>query len=86
MRTTLTLDDDVAAAIIVRRQVLEPGEATGWHVDPHHRVTVVLSGEVLRIEFHDGRDPLTITLTDGQADWDEPSTHSHRAVNIGSTR
>jgi quercetin dioxygenase-like cupin family protein len=29
---------------LVRRQRLRPGEATPWHRDPFHRVTVVLSG------------------------------------------
>src|SRR5262245_20978500 len=31
-----------------------PGEATKWHTDPLHRVSVVLKGEALRIEFRDG--------------------------------
>ncbi len=72
--------------ILVRRQVLEPGDATEWHVDPHHRITVVLSGELLRIEFEDGGESLTIKFMRGQADWDEPSNRTHRAVNIGGTR
>ena len=40
---------------LVRRLRLEPGEATPWHRDPYHRVTVVLRGEGLAIEFRDGR-------------------------------
>ena len=36
---------------LVRRQRLAPGEASPWHHDPFHRVTVVLSGDLLRIEF-----------------------------------
>ena len=72
--------------IVVRRQVLEPGEATPWHVDPQHRVTVVLTGDTLRIEYKDGGEPLIIAFESGQADWDEPSDRSHRAVNLGSTR
>jgi hypothetical protein len=39
---------------LVRRQRLSPGEATPWHRDPFHRVTVVLSGDLLNIEFRDG--------------------------------
>ena len=32
---------------LVRRQRLAPGESTPWHRDPFHRVTVVLSGDLL---------------------------------------
>jgi len=39
---------------LVRRLRLAPGEATPWHRDPFHRVTVVLRGDVLDIEFRDG--------------------------------
>ena len=35
---------------LVRRQRLAPGEATPWHHDPFHRVTVVLSGDLLNEE------------------------------------
>lgn len=42
---------------LVRRQRLEPGEATPWHRDPFHRVTVVLSGDLLNIEFRDEVSP-----------------------------
>ena len=38
---------------LVRRQRLKPGEATPWHRDPFHRVTVVLKGDLLNIEFRD---------------------------------
>jgi len=33
---------------LVRRQRLAPGEAAPWHRDPFHRVTVVLSGDLLK--------------------------------------
>jgi len=39
---------------LVRRLRLAPGEATPWHRDPFYRVTVVVSGEALAIEFRDG--------------------------------
>jgi hypothetical protein len=39
---------------LVRRQQLAPGEATPCHHDPFHRVTVILSGDLLNIEFRDG--------------------------------
>ena len=71
--------------ILVRRLVMEPGEALPWHVDPHHRVSVVLRGDRLRIEYRDGSKPHTIELTPGTADWDEPTDKAHRGVNAGTT-
>ncbi len=38
----------------VSRLRLAPGEAMPWHRDPFHRVAVVLSGDVLSIEYRDG--------------------------------
>src|SRR5947209_7258208 len=63
---------------LVRRLVLQPGEAMPWHVDPHHRVTVVLRGNLLRIEYKDGGEPLTTRVNQAQTDWDEPSDRPHR--------
>src|SRR5262245_45222068 len=68
----------------VRRLLLAPGEATRWHRDPFHRVSVILKGEVLAIEFRDGRPEKHVPVTPGQVDWDEPGEHIHRAVNAGS--
>jgi quercetin dioxygenase-like cupin family protein len=68
---------------LVRRMSLEPGEATSWHVDPFHRVSVVLKGDVLAIEFRDGRPTIEVRVAPGQVDWDEPGHHIHRAMNIG---
>ena len=68
---------------LVRRQRLVPGEATPWHRDPFHRVSVVMSGDVLATEYRDGSESLRVPVTPGQVDWDEPSTRIHRAVNIG---
>jgi hypothetical protein len=68
----------------VRRLVLAHGEATRWHRDPFHRVSVILQGEVLSIEFRDGRPKEHVKVTPGQVDWDEPSDRIHRAVNLGS--
>ncbi|MCA9278067.1 MAG: hypothetical protein H6815_04675 [Phycisphaeraceae bacterium] len=67
----------------VRRLTLEPGESTHWHTDPHHRVTVVLRGSVLQIEFRDGSKPEHVPVAPGQVDWDEPLLKPHRGVNIG---
>ena len=68
---------------LVRRQRLAPGEASPWHRDPFHRVTVVLSGDLLSIEFRDSGETLTWDVTVGEVDWVEPSDRVHRAVNTG---
>ena len=69
--------------VLVRRQRLAPGEASPWHRDPCHRVTVVLSGDLLRIEFRDSREAQRCKVTPGEVDWSEPGERVHRAVNIG---
>ncbi len=71
-------------ATLVRRLRIEPGEALPWHRDPYSRVSVVLSGDALAIEFRDGRETLRVDVAPGQVDWDEPAAHIHRAVNVGS--
>jgi hypothetical protein len=53
---------------LVRRLFLEPGESTRWHVDPFHRVSVVLRGEVLAIEFLNGWPPVEVKVSPGQVD------------------
>jgi len=67
---------------MVRRLRLAPGEAMPWHRDPFHRVAVVLSGDVLSIEYRDGRSQ-PVKITAGQVEWEEPSARAHRAVNVG---
>jgi len=68
---------------LVRRLSLAPGEATPWHRDPFHRVTVIVSGGTLAIEYRDGGKAKRVEITAGQVDWDEPSDRVHRAVNVG---
>lgn len=68
---------------LVRRQRLAPGEATPWHRDPFPRVTVVLGGDLLNIEFRDGGNTQTWSVKVGEVDWSEPSDRVHRAVNVG---
>jgi hypothetical protein len=68
---------------VVRRLLLEPGEGTRWHRDPFPRVSVVLRGEILAIEFRDGSPNVDVPVRPGQVDWDEPSDRPHRAVNTG---
>jgi quercetin dioxygenase-like cupin family protein len=71
-------------ATLVRRQRLAPGEATPWHRDPHHRISIVLRGESLAIEFRDGAPAESQSLHPGQCDWEEPCQRIHRAVNTGA--
>jgi quercetin dioxygenase-like cupin family protein len=68
---------------LVRRLRLAPGEAMPWHRDPFHRVTVVLRGNALAIEYRDGGESDRFEVAPGQADWDEPSDRVHRGVNVG---
>jgi quercetin dioxygenase-like cupin family protein len=68
---------------LVRRLRLAAGEAMPWHRDPFHRVTVVLTGDALAIEYRDGAEIERFEVTPGQADWDEPSDRVHRGVNVG---
>lgn len=82
MRTELiTQRDD----LVIRRLVLEPGEAMPWHTDPCHRFSVVVRGEQLRIEFRDTGEQVTVAVHPGMAGWDEPDPRVHRAVNVGAT-
>jgi len=69
--------------VMVRRLRLAPGEAMPWHRDPFHRVTVVLGGDRLCIEYRDEGESQRVEITPGQVDWEQPSTRVHRAVNAG---
>jgi hypothetical protein len=71
--------------LIIRRHILEPGEALPWHTDQCHRFTVVVSGERIRLEFRNTAETLTIEVHPGLADWDKPESLIHRAVNVGAT-
>lgn len=68
----------------MRRLRLEPGEATAWHRDPHHRVSVVVRGDALSIEYRDGSPSVAVPLAPGEAGWDEPEERVHRGVNTGT--
>lgn len=59
------------------------GRASPRHRDPYRRVTVVLSGDRLAIEFRDGSETLSWDVTMGEVDWSAPSDRVHRAVNVG---
>ena len=68
---------------LVRRMHLAPGETMLWHHDPFQRVTVVLQGNELAIEYRDGSESQRFPVTPGQVDWDEPTDRIHRGVNVG---
>jgi quercetin dioxygenase-like cupin family protein len=89
---TASRDDPVKQEVLhrrgttlVRRSRLAPGEATPWHRDPFHRVSVVTEGGTLEIEFEDGGGPLRVEAESGQVDWDEPEARTHRARNVGAS-
>ena len=69
--------------LLIRRLVLEPGEAMPWHTDRCHRFSVVVRGQQLRIEFRDTGEQLPVTVHPGTADWDPPEPRVHRGVNAG---
>ena len=68
---------------LVRRLCLAPGEALPWHRDPFHRVTVVLQGDALAVDYQEGGARQSVLVTPGQVDWDEPTDRLHRAINVG---
>ncbi len=68
---------------LVVRLRLEPGQGTPWHHDPYYRLAVVLSGDLLNIEFRDGGETQPWKVAVGEVDWIEPSGRVHRAVNVG---
>jgi hypothetical protein len=70
--------------LLIRRQILQPGEALPWHIDLCHRFTVVVSGDRLRIEFRETGEQVTIDVHPGLADWDKPEPRVHRGVNTGA--
>jgi hypothetical protein len=70
--------------LVIRRSILDPGDATPWHVDPCHRFSVVIRGDALAIEFRDASEVVHLELCAGLADWDEPEARVHRAVNTGA--
>jgi hypothetical protein len=69
--------------LIIRRHILEPGEALPWHSDLCHRFSVVIRGTAIAIEYRDSKEIETITVYAGLADWDAPQPKIHRAINIG---
>ena len=85
----MTLTEEVLfrrGTTLVRRLRLAPGEAMPWHVDPFHRISVVLGGDSLSIQYRDGVESIQVPVSPGQVDWDEPTDRVHRGVNTGSQK
>lgn len=76
----LTRRDD----LVIRRLVLEPGDAMPWHTDPCRRFTVVVRGDRLAIEYKGTEEHVAIPVHPGMVGWDEPESRVHRGVNAGS--
>lgn len=72
------------ADLIIRRHILQPGEALPWHIDLCRRFTVVVRGEALRIEYRDSGETKSFAVHPGLADWDEPQPRVHRGINAGT--
>jgi hypothetical protein len=70
--------------LIIRRHILEPGEALPWHTDLCHRFTVVVTGEALSIEYRESGEIETFPVHAGMADWDAPQPRVHRGINAGT--
>src|SRR4029450_7415384 len=71
--------------LMIRRLVLEPGEAMPWQNDACHRFSVIVRGQHLTIEFRDTGERLGVAVHPGMVDWDEPDARVHRAVKTWST-
>lgn len=70
---------------LIRRMILAPGEPMDWHSDRCRRFTVVVRGDALAIEYADTGETVAVEVHPGLADWDEPETRVHRAINRGTT-
>ena len=57
-----------------------------WHTDSCHRLSVIVRGERLRIEFRETGEQVAVPVHPGLVDWDQPEHRVHRAVNVGSVR
>ncbi|HYD88009.1 MAG TPA: hypothetical protein VEA80_11075 [Vitreimonas sp.] len=70
--------------LLIRRLILEPGEALGWHTDLCESFAVVVRGEQLTIEYGDG-ESMAVPVHAGMSGWGEPEPRPHRAVNSGAS-
>ncbi len=71
--------------IVIRRLMLEPGDAMPWHTDACHRFSVVVRGDRLTIEFRDSGERVEVAVHPGMTGWDAPDARVHRGVNSGAS-
>src|SRR5262245_57508333 len=71
--------------LMMRRLVLEPGEAMPWQTDACQCFFVIVWGQHLTIEFRETGERLGVAVYPGMVGWNEPDARVHRAVNTGST-
>ena len=69
--------------VLIRRHILEPGEALPWHTDLCHRFSVIISGERIQIQYRDSSEVETFAVHPGMADWDAPQAKVHCGINVG---
>jgi hypothetical protein len=74
---------DQRMGLLIRRHILEPGESLPWHTDLCHRLSVIIRGEVIAIQYRDSEETKPIPVYPGLADWDAPQSKVHRAINTG---
>jgi len=51
--------------------------------DPYHRLSIIIRGTALAIEYRNGEEAQRVEVAAGQADSDVPTDRIHRAVNVG---
>ncbi len=76
---TISEQDDM----VIRRLELSPGEMMYWHTDSCKRFSVVVRGSRLAIEYLESTEIHEFDVYPGLADWDEPDSKIHRAINRG---
>jgi quercetin dioxygenase-like cupin family protein len=71
---------------LVRRIMLEPGEATPWHVDPYDHFAFQIQGEVAAVEYRESGEVERLQVWPGQVRWavTDPNRVVHRAVNLSA--
>jgi hypothetical protein len=70
--------------LLIRRLVLEPGEAMPWR-GQLPSLFRSRSGEELSIEFRDTGEHMTVNVHPGMVGWDQPDARVHHGVNTGAT-
>lgn len=51
--------------LLIRRLILEPGEALPWHTDSCHRFSVIVRGEQISIEIRETGEKIALDVHPG---------------------